>query len=142
MKEFHGGCHCGNIRYVLLWPEGENAPLRKCNCSFCVRHGAAYTSHPNASLEVTVSDPKAFNEYRFATRTAGFRLCARCGVLTFVTSLIDGREHGVINVNTLESSLPAADVGTKDFESETGEERLARRRRTWIRDLSVTFGGA
>ena len=142
MMAFNGGCHCGNIAYILRWPTGETPLLRRCDCSFCTRHGAAYTSHPEASLLVTVKDPGAFSEYQFSTRTARFRFCARCGVLTFVTALIDGQEHAVVNVSTVNNFLPTTDLAPKHFEGETLQQRLDRRRRTWISNVNMTIAGS
>ena len=53
-----GKCHCGNISFSLTW---EPAPVeilaRACTCSFCTKHGGAWTSNPTSSLEVEVKDP-------------------------------------------------------------------------------------
>jgi hypothetical protein len=93
-------------------------------------------------LSVTVKDPSAFGQYQFNTRTATFRSCARCGVLTFVTTLIDGEEYAVVNVSTVDNFLSTTDLAAKHFEDETLQQRLDRRRRTWIRNVNVTIAGS
>jgi hypothetical protein len=132
-----GSCHCGNIRFTLLWaPQPERIPARACGCSFCTRHGGVWTSCPTGTLQVDVQDPDQVHEYTFATRTALFHVCRRCGVVPVVTSDLDGRLHAVVNVNTFEDVDPALlDRASVSFEGEDTGDRLARRRRNWIPDV-------
>lgn len=132
-----GGCHCGNLAFVLDWtPEPLEIPARACTCSFCVKHGGVWTSCPTGTLTVTVAQPALVAPYAFETRTADFHVCMRCGVVPLVTSDIDGRRYAVVNVNAFEGVDPAlirrADV---THAGETEAARLARRRRNWIADV-------
>ncbi len=129
-----GGCHCGNIALALSWPgEPAEIPARACDCSFCVKHGGVWTSAPDAALEVTIRDPALVSRYAFATGTADFHVCTRCGVVPLVTCAIAGRLLAVVNVNTLEESVRArARTAPARFEGEAVEDRLARRQRNWI----------
>ena len=129
-----GGCHCGGIRYALEWPgEAKEIRARACGCSFCVKHGGVWTSHPAAQLAAEVRDAAIVSRYRFGTRTAEFHVCARCGAVPFVTSEVDGRLYAVVNVNTFESidpsSVPRAPAS---FDGEGTGDRLERRKRNWI----------
>ena len=137
MKEFRGGCHCGNVTYTLQWPSDDEPPFRKCQCSFCTKHNPTYTAHPRAVLAVTVKDADALTRYQFGTRTADFCLRTHCGVMPIVTSRLDGRAAGVINANTLQDVDVPATVQTRNFDSETIEDRLGRRRQTWIPDVTI-----
>jgi hypothetical protein len=71
--------------------------------------------------------------YRFGTKTADFHVCSDCGVVPIVTCMIEGARYAVVNVNTFDdvdrSQLVEA---ASNFEDETTENRLARRRRNWI----------
>ncbi len=114
-------------------------PVRRCGCSFCVRHNASYTSHPEARLSVQIADEELVSRYLFGTRTAEFHVCARCGVVPFVTSNIDGHEYAVVNVNAFENtSALKLRSSVSDFEAETLADRLQRRKRTWIQDVSIS----
>lgn len=132
-----GRCHCGNIAFALAWePEPAEVPARACSCTFCTKHGGVWTSNPGGTLEIAVKQAKLVSEYAFGTRTAVFHVCARCGVVPVVTSLIDGRLYAVVNVNAFEGidrsrlrPVPAS------FEDETDATRLARRKRNWIGDV-------
>jgi hypothetical protein len=134
-----GRCHCGNVTFDLAWPaERREIPARRCGCTFCTKHGGVWTSEPRARLAVAIGDPSKVTPYAFGTRSATFHVCARCGVVPFVTSDIEGRTYAVVNVNTLENVDPArlAHAGTS-FDGEALGERLARRAHNWIAHVRI-----
>jgi hypothetical protein len=133
----HGRCHCGNISFSLTWePDPVEIPARACTCSFCRKHGAAWTSHPGAALEVVVADPALISRYEQGTETAQFHICARCGVVPVVTSRIDGVLYAVVSVNAFEDIDPSLlRRASVNLEVEEKESRLARRKRNWIGDV-------
>ena len=135
----NGKCHCGNIAFTLDWPDtSHEIPARACGCSFCVKHGGVWTSHPKAGLTVTVRDAALVSPYTFGTQTATFHVCARCGAVPFVTSEIDNHRYAVVNVNAFEDVDPSRlRHGSADFEGEDTASRLARRARNWIADVRV-----
>lgn len=135
-----GKCHCGNISYTFDWPgDGAEIPVRACGCSFCMKHGGVYTSHPEARLDAVVADRSELSIYRFGTETADFHVCRRCGVMPFATSEIDGRLYAVVNVSTFDGI--GADKLTRtvtNFDGETTDSRLDRRRRNWTPTVRIT----
>ncbi|MEM7130367.1 MAG: hypothetical protein AAF702_28845 [Chloroflexota bacterium] len=145
MTTIYGGCHCGNIRYQFVRPDfdpnSDNAlPVRACTCSFCIKHGGVYTSHPEGTLTAQIEDEARIQRYAFGTETAQFYICKECGVFPFVTSMLDGKTYAVVNVNTFENVTPSALVpSTADFEGEIVEDRLARRQRTWTPEIKITY---
>lgn len=136
-----GKCHCGNITYRLRWPgEGTEIPVRACSCTFCTKHGGVYTSHPDAALAAAVHDRDLVSHYRFGTGTAEFYLCSRCGVVPFVTSMIEDNLYAVVNVNSFEGIDPSRfSRAVADFDGETTESRLDRRKRNWIPSVTVAL---
>lgn len=130
----HGRCHCGNISFALNWePDPAEIPARACTCSFCVKHGGVWTSNPRGVLQVVVKQASLMSRYAFGTQTAQFHVCARCGAVPVVTSLIDGRLYAVVNVNAFEGVAPALlRHAPANFDDEEPETRLARRKRNWI----------
>jgi hypothetical protein len=101
-----------------------------------------WTSHPSASLEVFTQDTSWVDKYSFATKTAEFHVCSRCGVVPLVTSQIEGRLYGVVNVNTfdgIERSILRASPAS--FEGEDESARLERRRQNWIPDVKFFEAG-
>ena len=137
-----GKCHCGNIAFALDWQGDPSAiPARACGCSFCIKHGGVWTSHPASKLTVTIGDGNLVSKYAFGTRTATFHVCARCGAVPFVTSEIAQHLYAVVNVNALENVDPSAlHRAAVTFEGEDLDARLVRRTRNWIAD--VRFAGA
>lgn len=103
LRAHRGGCHCGNLRWMLrttLAP--SELPARACQCSFCTRHGALSTSDPAGRMRFEVDDPALLLRYRFATASANFLICRRCGV--YVGALMEdgGRWFAIANLNTIE----------------------------------------
>jgi len=143
MNAIHGSCHCGNIQYDFLRPDFEptsdqNLPVRACTCSFCIKHGGLYTSHPEGALTVQIAEETQVQHYQFGTCTAKFYICQKCGVFPFVTSIIEENVYAVVNVNTFDNVKRTAFVSAlADFEGESTETRLARRQRTWISTVQI-----
>ena len=139
-----GKCHCSNIVFVLAWPGAPtDLVARECGCSFCVKHGGAWTSHPDARLSVTVRQPGVVSRYGFGTETAAFHVCTRCGVVPMVTSEIANRVYAVVNVNTFEDfDLSRLRREPATFDGEERTSRLARRQRNWIAAVEISEGAA
>jgi hypothetical protein len=139
-----GRCHCGNLSFELDWaPEPKEIPARTCTCSFCTKHGGVWTSCQGGSLKVSVIQPSMVSAYRFGTGTADFHVCARCGAVPVVTSLIEGNVYAVVNVNTFEGLDPALlRRATANFDGEREDVRLARRQRNWIPNVEFVSSGA
>jgi hypothetical protein len=138
--QIEGKCHCGNIAYTLEWPAAvSDIAVRACGCSFCVKHGGNWTSHREASLSAKLAGEAPVTRYRFGTGTSDFYLCTRCGVVPFVTSAIDERLYAVVNANTFEGiDLASLKRSSTNFDGEGVGERLERRRRNWIADVSIS----
>jgi hypothetical protein len=139
----HGGCHCGNIQFELTWnPDPAEIPARACGCTFCVKHGGVWTSHPASSLAITVSQPERASKYAFGTRTADFHVCSACGVVPVATSEIDGRLYAVVNVNTFNDVDPGMlRRAPASFDGEGVDARLDRRKGKWIGSVRFVAGG-
>ena len=138
--KIQGKCHCGNISFELEAP-GEPGALavRACTCTFCVKHGGVWTSHPAGRLSARVREAPLHSRYRMGTGTAVFHICARCGAVPFVTSDIDARLYAVVNVNTFEGIDPATLARSAvSFEGESQESRLQRRRQRWIPNVVLS----
>jgi hypothetical protein len=135
----NGKCHCGNIAFELEW--GGNPveiPARACGCSFCVKHGGVWTSHPGSRLGVNIGDSSLLSNYEFGTRTATFRVCSRCGAVPLVTSEIANHLYAVVNVNVFENvDASLLRRAAADFEGEDIKSRLARRTRNWIAHVRI-----
>ena len=132
-RRIHASCHCGTIRVTFDWPgSGPTIPVRACGCALCTKHGAVWTSHPDGRFYLHITDNSEVTRYRFGTKTADFHICRTCGVVPVATCMIEGTRYAVVNVNTFENVDRSQLVETAaDFEGETTENRLARRKRNW-----------
>jgi hypothetical protein len=133
VSAWRGRCHCGAVgfEYDTASPPAE-WPVRDCQCSFCQKHGARYTSDPAGSVRFDHEDPGALSRYRFGHRTADFVFCNRCGGYLGAMTEAEGRTLMVLNLRAfdpLPEGLPAARPMTYDGES-TGD-RGARRFARW-----------
>jgi hypothetical protein len=142
-RRIRASCHCGNVRVTLDWPDrGPAIPVRACGCGLCTKHRAAWTSHPGGRFQLRIGDDSRVARYRFGTKTADFHVCLTCGVIPIVTCSLEGARYAVVNVNTFDdvdrSQLVEA---AANFEGETTENRLARRRRNWTPEAVGSDGG-
>lgn len=141
MSAILGSCHCGNIQFEFVHPDfnpnsTDRLPVRTCTCSFCVKHGGVYTSHPQGQLTAQIDDESLVQIYQFGTKTAHFYICKRCGIFPFVASEIEGNLYAVVNVNTFENiGRFSLEPMPMDFEAENVDSRLERRTRTWIANV-------
>jgi hypothetical protein len=134
-----GSCHCGNLTFTLSWePDPLEIPARACSCSFCSKHGGIWTSKRNGVLRIRVNDPALMSRYTFATQSADFHICRRCGVVPVVTSEVDERLYAVVNVNAF-NNVPATLLRHANvaFDVETTASRLSRRQANWIADVQI-----
>ena len=133
MSAWFGRCHCGAIgfEYDTALPPGK-WPVRDCQCSFCQKHGACYTSDAAGSVRLVHSDPGAISRYRFGHQTADFVFCGRCGGYLGAVTEEDGRTLMVLNLRAFDpqpEGLQAAQPMTYDGESTA--DRNARRFARW-----------
>ena len=133
MRLISGRCHCGNINYQFDWPGDEpQIPVRACGCTYCQKHGAIWTSHPDGKLELNITEPQNVQRYQFGHHTATFHICGACGIVVIASCEMDQATYSVVNVNTFENVDPLEfERGDTNFEGENKTERLARRRRNW-----------
>lgn len=134
-----GHCQCGNIAFTLEWtPDPTEIPARACSCSFCTAHAAVWTACPSGKLKVHIKNPALVSQHSFATGSAQFHICRCCGEVPVATSRIDGQVFAVINANTIQGSATALlKHQPANFDGESVEARIERRRRHWIADVVI-----
>ncbi len=107
-------------------------PVRACQCSFCLKHGATYTSDPAGSVRLVHEDPYAVSRYRFGQKTADFVFCSRCGGYLGALTEEGGQSLMVLNLRAFDPQ-PGGLPGPQpmSYEGETTGDRNARRSARW-----------
>ena len=133
-----GFCHCGNVSFVLrsAKAEGDFTP-RTCQCSLCRKHDASWISDPEGEAEVVFNDRQNVSFYRFGTKTSDFIVCKKCGVLTVALCELDGVTRAVLNIKAMTDHAFTQPGTSTNFDGETVESRLARRKRNWIGRVAI-----
>lgn len=127
----HGSCHCGRVSVELRTQSPTLPVARACGCSFCTKHGAAWTSDPQGELVLSHGASDDIRRYRFGLGITDFIICAHCGVPCVAVGMVDDRLLGVLNINTMDRLSDFAPANPASFDGEETEDRLARRRKRW-----------
>jgi hypothetical protein len=137
-----GACHCGAIRATLYATKpASDLQVRACQCSFCTRHGAKTVSDPAGRCRLEI-DGAALSWYIFETRTGMSVICNRCGM--YAGAIIEDGDNVWSVLNARGLAMPEFEgraAEPKDYEGETPEERIARRKATWTPTEIVWRGG-
>lgn len=119
MRVFHGGCHCGAVRFRVEVEE----PLRAvvCNCSICDKKGFVHLIVGRDAFRLE-TPWEALAEYRFHTGTARHLFCRTCGIHSFYVprSHPDGFD---VNVRCLDGDALAA-FDLEPFDGRRWEENV------------------
>jgi hypothetical protein len=128
-----GSCHCGNLSIELETAKApEELPVRACQCSFCLRHHALSTSDPAGQARLTIREPEETSRYQFGMRAAEFLICRRCGVYVGAFMRDGEQAWAVLNILALDDRARfTAAPQPMDYEGETLEGRIARRKQRW-----------
>jgi hypothetical protein len=130
--ELAGGCHCGAIAVTLrLSKPAAETQVRACQCRFCRTHGALSVTDPRGLFVVRELERGALVRYRFGLKLADFLVCGRCGAYVGACMIEPDGALGVTNINVLEERDQFPPPEPIVYESETAEQRLARRRQRW-----------
>lgn len=132
-NRYEGACHCRAIGFVYrtaLLP--KDWPVRACQCTFCLAHGALSTSDPRGDLEFLVTIPGQLQRYRFGLKTADFLLCRQCGVYIGAEINTAAGRFGIINSRALQDRKLALAVATPmSYDTEESADRVLRREQRW-----------
>lgn len=127
MSTHQGSCYCGNITVTVTSDKDltKETP-RACDCDFCRMNAAAWTSIPDAVLEIEIQNEAAINLFEQGSDTARFWLCQRCGVVPAVTCDIDGHRKGAVNANCMleHEKFPASrSASPKELSADAKKDR-------------------
>lgn len=78
-ETFHGGCHCGAVRFTAT---ASLDTVLECNCSHCSRKGLLLTFTPRDQFTLEQGED-SLTEYRFNKHVIAHKFCKVCGVEPF-----------------------------------------------------------
>lgn len=102
MIKYQGSCHCGNVSFHFEHEEITSG--LRCNCSICIRKGAAMTDFviPPDKLHYDLKDPDSLGLYEFDNKIAKHYFCKVCGIFTF-NQTMRMPEHYRVNLGCIEN---------------------------------------
>ena len=132
-QTYHGGCHCGAIRYSADL-DFDNGTYR-CNCSLCSKTRAWFAFTPRDKFRLDKDGPTI--EYRWTPpgkerSNLAYHICSTCGVRTYTFGDGPGGPQAAIQVATIEDADPDTllksihyiDMAHDRFDREPADKRL------------------
>ena len=105
MKTYKGSCHCGNVKFQFDHDEIKSG--LRCNCSICIRKGAAMTDFviPPDELSYELNEPDSLGLYEFDNKVAHHYFCKVCGIFPFLQTM-RMPEHYRVNLGCIDDIDP------------------------------------
>src|SRR3954452_16463427 len=106
-QTFHGGCHCGAVRYSAEL-NFDNGSIR-CNCSICSKTRAWFAFAPDAKFRLETGEDK-LTTYRWTPTgkskpNLSYHSCSECGVRTHADGAgPDGSPMVAVQVATIDDA--------------------------------------
>lgn len=117
-QRYEGGCHCGQIRFVV---QGDLSTATLCNCSICTKKGFIHLIVPPEDFEL-LSGRESLATYEFNTKTAKHHFCKTCGMHPFYSPRSDPDKVDV-NVRCLDG-IVLEDLKLPCFDGKNWEQAI------------------
>jgi hypothetical protein len=99
VKNFTGGCHCGQVRFDVT---ADLSTVIECNCSLCQKRGVLWAFVPAESFALRAGSDD-LTDYQFNKKVLHHPFCRYCGVGSFSQGKgPDGRDMVAVNVRCLD----------------------------------------
>lgn len=140
INELQGGCHCEALKvtFTTQSPPADIKP-RICDCTFCVKHAAAYISDPDGSLAIQAIDEESLGRYQQGTDLTDFLVCTACGVLVGVIADLEGMLLGAVNARCLDDWKSFGQGTVVSPRLLSTDEKINRWKSVWVQDVQIKF---
>ncbi len=109
MEHHTASCHCGAVEITAAFPQGL-ASASRCDCSFCLRRGAAAVTAHADSVELLHGGDN-LSLYTWGTHTAKHYFCKTCGIYVYHQRRSNPSECGV-NLGCIDAGNPRTHAQT------------------------------
>lgn len=109
METHTASCHCGAVEISAHFPNGL-ASASRCDCSFCLRRGAAAVTATTESLKI-LRGAENLSLYTWGTHTAQHHFCKTCGIYVYHQRRSNPSECGV-NLGCIDTGNPRTHAET------------------------------
>ncbi|XP_028410369.1 centromere protein V-like [Dendronephthya gigantea] len=117
---FHGGCHCGKVRYQV-----STAPVvdvYNCSCSICRKKQNQHFIVPDASFKLLQGEDN-LTCYTFNQHIAKHLFCKTCGVQSFYKPRSNPNGYGIMP-HCIDEDGPVLKTNVKYFDGKNWEEAI------------------
>ena len=115
LKTYHGGCHCGTVRFSVT---ADLSNTVSCNCSICQRTGTilAFAPAPAFTLHQGAGH---LTDYLFNKKVIHHLFCRACGIRSFSRGAMpDGTPTVAISVRCLDG-MDVAELKPMPFDGKS-----------------------
>ena len=139
----NGSCHCGrlSLRFETAIAPADYHP-RACDCSFCVKHDAAYISDPQGALAFRVKGEDALSRYRQGSGAVECLICRDCGVYVGAIFEDAGQTIGTVNARCIDGDVAFGERRTVSPQQLGRDEKVGRWQEIWTPVTGVEITGA
>lgn len=97
---YHGGCHCGNVRYEADIDLSKGS--FKCNCSICTKLRNWIVPVKDGDFRLLAGEDQ-LSDYQFGGKRIHHQFCRTCGVHSFGWSEAEGGGRSyAVQINCLD----------------------------------------
>lgn len=124
MKDYQGGCHCGEFRFQVSLP--DSIEVEDCNCSVCSKAGYLHVIVPSQQFKVLQGQDR-MQLYTFNSGVAKHYFCKTCGIKPYYIprSNPDGVD---VNLRCLDAQPPKVKIVAFDGDNwEQNAHKLAHK---------------
>jgi len=132
-----GSCKCKNL--IIDWKIRDLSLIpRACQCDYCRESKIQWVSKSGSNFSLTVRYSNKYQVDKNGTSLASFHKCLNCQEVVAISSTINNKNYGAINVQCLSQSnrFPCAKKVTPE-KNLTGKSRQNMWQQNWCYPVEI-----